>query len=130
MRELAWEAKEARVWAEEEARRQEGEQRVREENRLTVEQDLHEEGGPSRERASQRWLFLPLSDSTGSPEEVVVVVPGPSRDKGKGRAPVPEKVRGEVPGVVCDLCEKKGIPCWWGKVRSLPSYSFFFFGLY
>ena len=43
-------------------------------------------------------------------------VEGPSWDKGKGRAPVPEEARGEVTGVVCDLCDKKGIPCWWGKV--------------
>ena len=43
---------------------------------------------------------------------------GPSQDKGKGRAPVPEKVRGEVPGVVCDLCDKKEIPCRWGMVSA------------
>ena len=40
-------------------------------------------------------------------------------DKGKGRAPASEEVWGEVTGVVCDLCDKKGIPCRWGKV-SIP----------
>ena len=83
-----------------------------------VERDLHEEGGPSRERAPWRRLFLPLSDSAGSPEEEERVE-GPSQDKGKGGALASEEVRGEVTGVVCDLCDKKGIPCWWGKV-SIP----------
>ena len=46
----------------------------------------------------------------------------PPRSKGKGKALVQEMDQGEVTGVSCDLCEKKGIPCWWGKV-SLP-YSF------
>ena len=40
---------------------------------------------------------------------------------GKGRAPVLEEVWGEVTGVVCDLCDKKGIPCRWRKV-SIPTY--------
>ena len=40
-----------------------------EEERLAVEQDLHEVEGPSRARAPWRWLFLPLSDSAGSLEE-------------------------------------------------------------
>ena len=44
---------------------------------------------------------------------------GSSQDKGKGRAPASEEAQGEVTGVVCDLCDKKGIPCWWGKV-SVP----------
>ena len=55
-------------------------------------------------------------------------MPGPSHDKGKGRALVLEEVGGEVTGVICDLCEKKGIPCQWGKVSS--SLFFFFFGFY
>ena len=118
-RELAWEAKEARVWAEEEAWRQEGEWRVwEEEDCLAVERDLREEGGPSRERAPRRRLFLPLSDSTRSLEEEEEVMAGPSQDKGKGRAPVPEEVQGEVTGVVCDLCDKKEIPCRWGMVSA------------
>ena len=51
-RELVWEAEEARVWAEEEAWRQGGEWHAQdEEDCLTVERDLREEGGPSRERA-------------------------------------------------------------------------------
>ena len=82
-----------------------------------VERDLREEGGPSQERALQRWLFLPSSDSTGSPEEKRVE--GSSQDKGKDRAPASEEVWGEVTGVVCNLCDKKGIPCRWGKV-SIP----------
>ena len=48
-----------------------------------------------------------------------VRVEGPSRDKGKGRAPVSEEAPGEVTGVVCDLCDNKGIPCRWGKVSVL-----------
>ena len=54
---------------------------------------------------------------------------GPSKDKGKGRAPVLEEVRGEVTGVICDLCEKKGIPCRWGKV-SIPTLHFLFADLW
>ena len=119
VRKLAQEAEEAQVWAEEEAWRQEGERCVREEEDcLAVERDLREEGGPSRERAPRRRLFLPLSDSAGSLEEEEEVMAGPSQDKGKGHAPVPEEVRGEVTGVVCDLCDKQGIPCRWGKVRT------------
>ena len=54
--------------AEEESRKQEEERHTREEEEwLTVEHDLHEEGGPSQERAPWRWLFLPSLDSTGSP---------------------------------------------------------------
>ena len=45
-------------------------------------------------------------------------VAGPSQDQGKGRALTSEEVRGEVTGVVCDLCERKGIPCQWGKVST------------
>ena len=52
-------------------------------------------------------------------------MPGPSHDKGKGCVPVSEEVRGEA-GVICDLCEKKGIPCLWGKVSSI-FYNFFGF---
>ena len=47
---------------------------------------------------------------------------GSSQDKGKC-APVLEEVRGEVTGVICNLFEKKGIPCRWGKVSS-PSHFF------
>ena len=89
-----------------------------------MEQDLHEEGGPSWERALWQRLFLPSSDSAGSPEEEERVA-GPSQDKGKGHAPTSEEVRGEVTGVVCDLCERKGIPCRWGKV-SIPAHFFLF----
>ena len=93
-----------------------------------MEQDLCEEGGPSWERAPRRWLFLLwLSDSAGSPEEeegMEVRVEGPSQDKGKGWALVSEKAWGEVTGVVCDLCDKKGIPCQWGKVSVLPIFFF------
>ena len=108
---------------EEEARRQEEERHAcEEEDRLVVEQDLREEGGPSRERALQRRLFLPSSDSARSPEEeegMEVRVERSSREQGKGWAPVSEEAQGEVTGVVCDLCDKKGIPCRWGKV-SVP----------
>ena len=37
---------------------------------------------------------------------------------------VQEMDQGEVTGVSCDLCEKKGIPCQWGKVSFL--FDFFF----
>ena len=62
-----------------------------EEERLTVERDLRKEEGPSRERAPRRWLSLPLSDSTGSPEDEERVE-GPPKDKGKGQTPAPEEV--------------------------------------
>ena len=52
---------------------------------------------------------------------------GPSQDKGKGHAPVSEEVRGEITGVICDLCEKKGIPCQWGKVSSIYFLFFLYF---
>ena len=102
-------AAEVRAWAEEEAWRHEGEQHAWEEEEcLMVERDLHEEGGPSREWAPQRWLFLLSSDSAGSPEEEEGM-PGPSHDKGKGRVPVSEEVQG---------VEKFGLSCWvlnlWG----------------
>ena len=69
--------------------------------------------------------FLLSLDSAGSPEEEEEeeVTAGPSQDKGKGRVPVPEEVQGEVTGVVCNLCDKKGIPCQWGKVSS-PLFCF------
>ena len=126
-KEEAWEKawREEEVWVQEqahlavEARAQEEEQRVcEEEERSTVEQDFHEVEGPSQERVPQRWLFLPSSDSAGSPEEEERVE-SPPRDKGKGRVLAPEEVLGEVTGVICDLCDKKGIPCRWGKV-SIP----------
>ena len=102
-----------------EAQAQEEERRMcKEEERLAVEQDFREEEGPSRERAPWRWLFLPSLDSARSPEEEERVE-GPPKDKGKGRAPASEEVRGEVTGVVCDLCDKKGVPCRWGKVSLL-----------
>ena len=78
--------------------------------------------GPSRERAPQRWLFLLSSDSAGSLEEEERVG-SPPRDKGKGRVPALEEVLGEITGVICDLCNRKGIPCQWGKV----SFLYFFF---
>ena len=100
-----------------------------EEERLAVERDLHEEGGPSRERAQRRRLFLPSSsDSARSPEEeegMEVRMEGPSWDKGKGRAPGSEEARGKVTGVVCNLCDKKGIPCRWGKVSDSPVFFLF-----
>ena len=118
------------MWAEEEAQKQEEEQRAcEEEERLAVEWDLHEEGVPSWERALRRRLFLLSSDSTGSLEEeegMEVRVEGPSPDKGKGRAPVSEETRGEVTGVVCDLCNKKGIPCQWGKVSTSSVFLFIY----
>ena len=128
-RELTFE--EARARAEEEAQKQEEEWHARkEEEHLVVERDLCEEGGPSWERAQRRRLFLPsLSDSTRSPEEeegMEVRVEGPSWDKGKGWAPVSEEARGEVTGVVCDLCDKNGIPCRWGKVSDDQFFLFFF----
>ena len=137
--EKACSAVEAQAWAEEEAQKQEEERRAREEEeRCTcegeghpaVEQDLRKEGGPSRERAPRRQLFLlSSSDSAGSPEEegMEVRVEGPSRDKGKGWALVSEEAWGEVTGVMCNLCDKKGIPCRWGKVSDL---SFFFLDFY
>ena len=80
------------AWAEEEDQKQEEEQRAQEEeDRLTVERDLREEGGPSRERALRRRLFLPLSDSAGSLEEEEGME-GPSQDKGKGWVPASEEV--------------------------------------
>ena len=50
------------------------------------------------------------SDSTGSLEEEEEVA-SPPRSKGKGKVLVQERDQGEVTGVSCDLCEKKGIPC-------------------
>ena len=114
--------KRERVLEEAWARVAEEAQKQEEEGRLVEERGFHEEGGPSWDRALRRWLFLPSSDSAGSLEEeegMEVRMEGPSQDKGKGRAPVSEEARGEVTGVVCDLCDKKGIPCWWGKV-SVP----------
>ena len=46
---------------------------------------------------------------------------------GKGWALVQELDLGEVTGVICDLCEKKGIPCQWSKVSILGFFSLFFF---
>ena len=87
------------------------EQRVcKEEESLAVERDLCKVEGPSRERAPWQWLFLPSLDSAGSLEEEEKVE-SPPRDKGKGRAPVQETDQGEVTEVICDLCDKKGIPC-------------------
>ena len=48
-------------------------------------------------------------------EEKVV---SPLRSKGKDRVQVQELDLGEVTGFVCDLCDKKGIPCQWGKVSA------------
>ena len=126
MLEEARKAAEVQAWAEEEAQRQEEEWCAHEEEEdPVVERDLREEGGPSWERAPWRWLFRPSSsDSARSPEEegMEVRVEGPSRNKGKGRAPVSEEAWGEVTGVVCDLCDKKGIPCRWGKVSDLSIF--------
>ena len=49
---------------------------------------------------------------------------GPSRSKGKGRAPTQEMDQGEVTGIVCDLCAKKGVPCRTGKVSSFNPFFF------
>ena len=88
----ARQAKEARAWAAEEARKQEEEWRVREEeDQLAVERDLCEEVGPSQERAPWRQLFLPSLDSARSPEEEERVA-GPSQDKGKGHVLTSEEV--------------------------------------
>ena len=78
-------------------------------------------GLPGRGHCSDSY-FLPSSDSAGSPEEeegMEVRVEGSSWNKGKELALASEEARGEVTGVVCDLCDKKGIPCRWGKV-SVP----------
>ena len=56
-----------------------------------------------------------------------VRVEGPSQDKGKGRALVSEEAWGEVTGVVCEFCDKKGVPCQWGKVSTSSSYYFCFY---
>ena len=127
--EEACQAAEAWAQAEEETQKQEERHVGEEEDHLTVEQDLHEEGGPSWERAPWQRLFLPSSDSARSPEEEEEVMAGPSQDKGKGRGLVPEDIQGEVTGVICDLCEKKGIPCRWGKV-SIPTLLLLLFCFY
>ena len=61
---------------------------------------------------------------SGGEEGMEVRVEGPSWDKGKGWALASEEARGEVSGVVCDLCDKKGIPCRWGKVYCLLTSSY------
>ena len=73
-----------------------------------MDRDLHEVGGPSRERAPWRQLFLPSSDSAGSPEEEEGMS-GPSHDKGKGRVLVSEEVQGEVTGVIYNSL-RSGLP--------------------
>ena len=57
-------------------------------------------------------------NSRAKEEEVV----SPPKSKGKGKAWIQEVDQGEVTGVVCNLCDKKGIPCRWGKVSNLFSY--------
>ena len=49
----------------------------------------------------------------------------PPRNKGKGQVPALEEVLGEVTGVICDLCNRKEIPCQWGKVSLLPFFFLF-----
>ena len=78
-----------------------------EEDRLVVEPDLRKEGGPSRERTPQRRLFLPSSDSAGSLEEEERVE-GPSQNKGKGRAPASEEVRGWSQGSYATSVTRRG----------------------
>ena len=78
-------------------------------------------GGPFPGEGTAVAAFLPLLDSTRSPEEEERME-DPPKDKGKGRAPASEEVQGEVTGVVCDLCDKKGVPCRWGKVSFLFSF--------
>ena len=79
------------------------------EERISVKQDLHKVRGSSKEKAPQQRLFLLSSESIRSPEEEEKVV-SPPRNKGKGRAPVQETDQGEVTEVICNLCDKKGIP--------------------
>ena len=93
-----------------------------EQERLAVEQDLREVEGPSRRGVPRRQLFLLSSDSARSLEEEERVG-SPPRDKGKGQALAPEVGLEEITGVICDLCNRKGIPCQWGKV----SFLYFFF---
>ena len=45
--------------------------------------------------------------------------------QGEGVCAGPRGGPGVVTGVVCNLCDKKGIPCQWGKV-SIPTLLFFF----
>ena len=71
-------------------------------------------------------LFVPSPESVGSPEGEERPE-SPPLDKGKGKALVPVTEQGEITGVSCDLCERKGIPCRWGKVSSA---FFFFFDVY
>ena len=42
--------------------------------------------------------------------------------RGRGERQPLRRFGGEVTGVVCDLCDKKGVPCQWGKVSTPPSY--------
>ena len=46
------------------------------------------------------------------------------RTRGRDKCRPLRRFGGEVTGVVCDLCDKKGIPCQWGK--GVPSLLFFF----
>ena len=84
------------------------------------------EAGSSKGKAPWRQLFLSSSESAGSPE-VEERVASPPRSRGKGWALIQELDLGEVTGVICDLCEKKGIPCRWGKVSLVFCVSFSFF---
>ena len=52
------------------------------------------------------------------------MVASPLKGKGKGKGWVQEVDQGEVRGIVCDLCDEKGILCRWGKV-SIKKWFFF-----
>ena len=102
-RERVWEQE--HLAAEARARAEEGQHARKEEERLTVERDLCEAEGSSWARAPWRQLFLPLSNSTGSPEEEERAA-SPPQDKGKGRALISEMDQGEVTEVICNLCSR------------------------
>ena len=74
-------------------------------------------GGVFQEEGPTVTTFLLSLESAGS-LEVEERVASPLRSKGKGRAQVQESDLGEVTGVICDLCDKKGVPCQWGKASS------------
>ena len=57
--------------------------------------------------AEEAWMQAKEQVQVREKEERVA---SPPRSKGKGWVPVQELDLGEVIGVICDLCEKKGIP--------------------
>ena len=71
-------------------------------------------------------LNAQIAEVEQAEHEVEEMVVSPLRSKGKGQAPVQESDLGEVTQVICDLCEKKGVSCRWGKVSTLFSSLPFF----